>query len=125
MTTQGRAPSTVGERIGDARRRKGVAMGRDLLVPEMAEEVGVTPQTAYHWEAGTKVPREEALTRLATYLGVTPAYLRYGIPLDAPMVEPDPALDRKVTESERQSAAKLVARQPTRKPDGRRGAGGG
>jgi transcriptional regulator with XRE-family HTH domain len=117
MTSDAANPSTLGGRIGQARRRKGLALGRDVLVPEMAEAVGVTAATAYHWEADTKVPREEALGRLAGYLGVSPAWLRYGVQPER-MVAPDPALDRRVTDAELENAREIVEGQPKRKPDG-------
>jgi transcriptional regulator with XRE-family HTH domain len=45
----------------------------------MAKAVGVTPTSVSEWESDKSVPREDALAKLADYLGVTPAYLRYGI----------------------------------------------
>jgi transcriptional regulator with XRE-family HTH domain len=45
---------------------------------DLAKAVGASPTSVSEWEADKKVPREETLARIATYLGVTPAYLRYG-----------------------------------------------
>ena len=115
MTSEGHKPSTVGQRIADARRRKGLAAGRDLLVPEMAAAVGVTAQTAYHWEADTKTPREDALKKLADFLGVTPAFIRYGIPVEYRTATPDPARDRSLTPEEVANSRDLRARQTPRR----------
>jgi transcriptional regulator with XRE-family HTH domain len=71
-------PQSLGARIGQARREKGVREGRDVLQSDVAEALGVGAATVSRWEAGQAIPREDALVRLATYLGVTPAYLRYG-----------------------------------------------
>jgi transcriptional regulator with XRE-family HTH domain len=69
----------VGARIAQARREKGVRERRDVLRADLAEAVGVDPSTITAWEKGLKSPREEVLIALATYLGVTPAFLRYGV----------------------------------------------
>lgn len=45
----------------------------------MAKAVGVTPTSVSEWETDKSTPREEALAKLAKFLGVTPAFLRYGI----------------------------------------------
>jgi transcriptional regulator with XRE-family HTH domain len=71
--------TTLGKRIAQARRLKGVREGRDVKPKEMAKAAGVDPSTISLWEADKKSPREDALTRLAKFLDVTPAYLRYGI----------------------------------------------
>lgn len=70
---------TLGERIGQARREKGVRERRDITQRELAKAVGVTPTSISEWESDKVSPREDALTKLAKYLGVTPAYLRYGV----------------------------------------------
>lgn len=70
---------TLGKRIAQARRELAARKQRDVTRNEIAEAVGVDPSTVSLWEADTKVPREKALVALAAYLGVTPAYLRYGI----------------------------------------------
>ena len=69
----------VGHRIAQARRELAVRLKRDVLRGEVAEAVGVDPSTITAWESGRKSPRDAALTKLAAYLGVTPAWLRYGI----------------------------------------------
>lgn len=74
---------TLGDRIAQARREMGVRLRRDVTRGELAASVGVDPSTVSLWESDKKSPREEALAKLAAYLGVTPAYLRYGIPTDA------------------------------------------
>lgn len=74
----------VGARIAQARREMGVRERRDVLRGELAEAVGVDPSTITAWEQGKKSPREEVLAKLAAFLGVTPAYLRYGVRPVAP-----------------------------------------
>lgn len=44
----------------------------------MAKAVAVTATSVSEWEADKKTPREPTLVRLAKFLEVTPAYLRYG-----------------------------------------------
>lgn len=68
-----------GLRIAQARRELGVRQHRDVFRAEVATAVGVDPSTVTAWEQGKKTPREEALAKLARVLGVTPAFLRYGI----------------------------------------------
>lgn len=47
--------------------------------------VGVSTATVYRWESSEKLPRDEGnMAKLADVLGVTPAYLRYGV-RDAPI----------------------------------------
>ncbi len=71
--------TTLGDRIAQSRRLLSVQEQRDVTRHEIAEAVGVDPSTVSLWENDKKSPREETLQRLADYLGVTPAYLRYGI----------------------------------------------
>ena len=74
-----RRPETIGDRIAQARREMGVRLRRDVFAAEVAEAVGVTASNYSRWEANERVPREDALERLAAVFGVTPAFLRYGI----------------------------------------------
>ncbi len=53
---------------------------------EIADAAGTTLTSLSEWEGDKKAPREKALMKLAKVLGVTPAYLRYGVG-DVPMVE--------------------------------------
>lgn len=46
---------------------------------EMARHVGVTPQAVQKWMAGITEPRGKNLEMAAEFLGVTPAYLKFGI----------------------------------------------
>lgn len=46
---------------------------------EMARFVGVSPQAVQKWVAGTTEPRGENLKLTADFLGVTEAFLRYGV----------------------------------------------
>jgi transcriptional regulator with XRE-family HTH domain len=83
---------------------------------DMARALGVSQATVSDWESGAVTPRDEHMVRLADYLGVSPAFLRYGVRPEQ-MVEPNPALDRKVTEAELRSAQAIVDQQPARKAD--------
>lgn len=84
----------MGARIAQARRRLGVAEWRDIGQSDMARDLGVSPQIVRSWEAGEKQPRETMLERVAGYLGVTPAWLRYGVQeVDPTVVQPAPRSD--------------------------------
>ncbi len=73
------ARMTIGGRIAQARRELAVRLRRDLTQGDVAELAGTTPATMSRWESDTAVPKEDALAVLAKVLGVTPAYLRYGV----------------------------------------------
>jgi transcriptional regulator with XRE-family HTH domain len=72
-------PQGLGERIAQSRRVLGVREQRDVTQLDLAKAAGVSGPTVSDWEAGKKVPREAALMKLADYLGVSPAFLRYGV----------------------------------------------
>jgi transcriptional regulator with XRE-family HTH domain len=56
----------------------------------MGKAAGVTAAAISLWESNGRAPREEALAKLAAYLGVTPAFLRYGVePTAAPRARVD------------------------------------
>lgn len=46
---------------------------------EMARHIGVTPQAVQKWMAGITEPRGKNLDMAAEFLGVTPAYLKFGL----------------------------------------------
>lgn len=71
-------PHSPGTRIAHARRLLGVREGRDVTVPELAERVGVSAESVYNWESDKPIS-EKNLAKVAEELGVTPAYLRYGV----------------------------------------------
>jgi transcriptional regulator with XRE-family HTH domain len=90
----------------------GVRWRRDVTQADVAAALETTAATVSRWEAGLNVPKEDALAKLAHYLGVTPAYLRYGIEAprgDAGDAIINPALDRKLTTEEIARARKQVA----------------
>lgn len=62
--------------------------GRDVLQSDVAAALNVGAATISRWEADQAIPREDALARLAAFLGVTPAYLRYGIRAGADPANP-------------------------------------
>lgn len=69
----------MGSRIAQARREKAAREHRDILAAEVAEAADTTAANYSRWESDERVPREGALKKLAAFLGVTPAYLRYGV----------------------------------------------
>jgi transcriptional regulator with XRE-family HTH domain len=116
---------TLGARIAQARRELGVRTHRDVSPSDVAEALGVSPATVYRWESDEKSPREDALAKLSTYLGVTPAYLRYGV---QPGAIPEILRGaRKLTEEELDRADVIAARakQSTRQPAAKKRANGG
>jgi transcriptional regulator with XRE-family HTH domain len=94
------SPQSIGERIAQARRELGVRLRRDVSPSDVAEALSVSPATVYRWESDEKSPSEKSMTKLAAFLGVAPAYLRYGVQtpavLDLTHAKPlsDAALDR-------------------------------
>lgn len=71
---------SLAEGIAQARRELSARERRDVSQAEIAEAVGVTVPTYSRWEKGQRTPDEADVQRLAKFFGVTPAYLRYGIP---------------------------------------------
>jgi transcriptional regulator with XRE-family HTH domain len=69
---------TLGWRLAQARREKAAREHRDVQQADVAKAVGASKASVSRWENDIDVPRERALTKLAAFLGVTPAYLRYG-----------------------------------------------
>lgn len=86
---------------------------RDVTQGEIAEAIGITTANYSRWESGQRAPRESALAKLAAFLGVTPAYLRYGI--GAPLVSTDYEDPRigavALTEAEQQRALRVAAKK--------------
>lgn len=82
---------TLGWRIAQQRREKAARDGRDITQADLAEAVGASPTSVSEWEADKKAPREDALEKLAKYFKVTPAYLRYGVPIQPGPTNPTPA----------------------------------
>jgi transcriptional regulator with XRE-family HTH domain len=69
----------IGRRIAQARREKAAREERDIRPADVARELKVSGATVSDWESGKITPRDDALERLGAFLGVTPAYLRYGV----------------------------------------------
>lgn len=82
---------SLGERIAQARREKAARDRQDVRPVDLARALGVSQATVSDWEAGKITPREDALGKLAAYLGVSPAYLRYGVPVQPGPTNPTPA----------------------------------
>lgn len=103
-------PQTLGRRLAQARREMAVREHRDVTAAEVAKAAGVSSASLSQWENDERVPRDPALLRLAAFLGVSPAYLRYGT--GAPGLVDDlinPATDRKLTAEEIDRARAAVA----------------
>lgn len=74
--------------MAQARRVKSVRERQDITQADVADAVGYSRTAVSEWEADVKVPREEALVKVAAFLGVTPAFLRYGVSTEPPAIEP-------------------------------------
>jgi transcriptional regulator with XRE-family HTH domain len=72
-------PQSRGARIAHARRLLGVREGKDVTVPDLAERVEVTAASVYNWEADVSEPGKTNRAKLAAVLGVSEAYIDYGI----------------------------------------------
>ncbi|EEO27560.1 helix-turn-helix domain-containing protein [Oxalobacter paraformigenes] len=78
----------IAKRIEDCRH------GLNISQSELARKIGVTPQAVQKWEKAKTVPRGATLRKLADALGVSPAYIQFGIsdPVpDYPAVEQEKA----------------------------------
>lgn len=63
----------IAKRIEDCRRHLSISQS------ELARKVGVTPQAVQKWEKAKTVPRGDTLEKLAGALGVSPAFIQFGI----------------------------------------------
>jgi transcriptional regulator with XRE-family HTH domain len=105
MTTQ----HTLGQRLAQARREKAVRDRRDITQADVADATGYSRTAVSEWEADLKSPREDAVKKLADYLGVTAAYLRYGISPTITVGGAPIRHDRTFTEAELAEARRIVA----------------
>jgi transcriptional regulator with XRE-family HTH domain len=90
--------------------------------------VGVDASTVTVWEKSSRLPSDERLAEVAHFLGVSPAWIRYGLDSEAPRAGLlaaliDPATARLMTEADLDRAEAQVAakaKRPTRgkKPNG-------
>lgn len=103
---------TIGDRVGQARRRLAVAMEQDILPSDLAKMIDVPASTISRIENDERRPGEGLIVKLAEALRVTPAWLRYGAAAVAPLptervYPPLPASAlRKVAEAEPPSSQK-------------------
>lgn len=86
-------PETFGTRLSQARRELGVRERKDISPTDLAARLRVAQATVYRWENDEKSPRDDTLLQLATVLGVTPGWLKFGQepkhqPLDESKLEP-------------------------------------
>ncbi len=63
----------IAKRIETCRRELNISQS------ELARKIGVTPQAVQKWEKAKTVPRGHTLQKLADALGVSPAYIQFGI----------------------------------------------
>lgn len=64
--------------MAQERREKAARERRDISQRDVAEAVGTSGANVSRWEAGQAIPGEEFLAKLATFFGVSRAWLRYG-----------------------------------------------
>lgn len=75
----GKGPGTgFGERLSGLLKEKGISNYR------LAKDLGINESAVRHWKKDASEPRGDTLLRMAEYLGVTPAWLRFGEPGPAP-----------------------------------------
>ena len=96
---------TVAEGIAQARREMSVRERRDVSGEEIAAAVGVTPAAYSRWEKGDRTPSEDYVVALAAFFGVTPAYLRYGLPVRGTLSKEE------IVEARDRAAAQRAARE--------------
>lgn len=70
---------TLGQRLAQARREKGVREWRDVSRGEIAKAAKVDPSMISNYESDKNVPGEDVLLLLSKFLGRDPAWLRYGV----------------------------------------------
>lgn len=83
---------------------------------DIALALGVSGASVSEWESGKVTPREDALAKLAAFLGVTPAYLRYGVTGGS-------VVDRLKKEPERPAAELLQQKAPAKQASAKTGTG--
>jgi transcriptional regulator with XRE-family HTH domain len=66
-------PEIISGRIRNTREERGITAS------ELARLVGVTPTAVWNWEKNSIRPRQPALEAIAKVLGVTTAFLVYGV----------------------------------------------
>lgn len=112
----------MGARIAQARRELAVRQHKDISKAMLAAAAGVDPSAITLYEGDKSNVGEEVLGRLADYLGVTPAWLRYGVKEAPGPVEPNPLLDQRISDEEIRAARAQVAarkRPAAKKANGR------
>ncbi len=62
-----------------AKRIENCRHSMNISQSELARKIGVTPQAVQKWEKAKNLPRGTTLHKLADVLGVSPAYLQFGI----------------------------------------------
>lgn len=115
------AASGFGRRVRQARLQLAARMGEEVSQSELARLLDVQPSTVQRWEAGAKQPSFETVEHLARVLGVSPAYLAFGI-VEGELKEVPPGTPNAVpvirTERPAIPASDALAREQTRGKDG-------
>jgi transcriptional regulator with XRE-family HTH domain len=110
-------PHTLGARLAQARREKAAREHRDVTQVDVAMAAGVSKTSVSRYESDTDVPRDPTLERICAFLGVTPAYLRYGVSSGTSV------LDRVAPEPERPASELLQRKAPATKASAKKGRG--
>lgn len=65
-----------------AKRIRALRLSNRLTLGDLADAVGVSKVSVYHWEIGKRKPRPFRIEALANALGVTPEYLEANAPAE-------------------------------------------
>lgn len=82
---------TIGQRIAEARALAG------LNQSQLADKLGISPQSVQQWELGKTTPRGKRMAEIAKVLVVTPEWLQFGI--SAVKATPPPEDKAEITDS--------------------------
>lgn len=91
----------------------------DYRPEDMADDLGVSASTVGRWERDERRPRPGALVKIAKHLGVSAAWLDYGVP------EPSNGGPQRITDTYREVEADLDERLRQKPGPKDRRAGGG
>lgn len=107
----------VADRLAQLRREKSAREKRDLDQKELADVIGVTPETYSRYENAKRRVPDEAILALAEFYGVSPAFIRYGIrdTIRIAGLEIDLATIERVSEQELADWRRLLEVAETRK----------
>lgn len=69
----------IADRLAQLRRKKAYLEARDVTQAEVAGDIGVSLESYSRYENGKRKVPEHAVQALATYYGVEPSFIRYGV----------------------------------------------